>query len=362
MLISIINANLFFSVFVTDQVDEEEMEVEKDADADANDNSKPDQDTQETSKEEKPSKLSEKSGSDSVISNIKKDDDRDVTSSETEIAEKKVTIKVEAKSEDTGSDGDNDICSSADTTKKADTNGNKQMQEAVKDFEGKKRRENTLKSLDDRDISDQKKPRILDTKKVEHSNTSDNEEEEEEDMAAAESPKADDKEMMKMEDVEKGSKKKLKTESDDNENSMEVDEPSVVGTIKEEDESGCRGLDKKITVKQEVRNVKEEVTASKEEVGAMKEGKNGIKEELDVSSFKKQLKEEDVKDIKLVNGIKKPETIYKLSFDAEKFISNQISKMDLDQANLTKLNGMNCQLKATESKLLCFFMLYEDLG
>ncbi|XP_014776504.1 histone-lysine N-methyltransferase eggless isoform X1 [Octopus bimaculoides] len=343
-----------------DQVDEEEMEVEKDADADANDNSKPDQDTQETSKEEKPSKLSEKSGSDSVISNIKKDDDRDVTSSETEIAEKKVTIKVEAKSEDTGSDGDNDICSSADTTKKADTNGNKQMQEAVKDFEGKKRRENTLKSLDDRDISDQKKPRILDTKKVEHSNTSDNEEEEEEDMAAAESPKADDKEMMKMEDVEKGSKKKLKTESDDNENSMEVDEPSVVGTIKEEDESGCRGLDKKITVKQEVRNVKEEVTASKEEVGAMKEGKNGIKEELDVSSFKKQLKEEDVKDIKLVNGIKKPETIYKLSFDAEKFISNQISKMDLDQANLTKLNGMNCQLKATERKQREISKIFSD--
>ena len=78
--------------------------------------------------------------------------------------------------------------------------------------------------------------------------------------------------------------------------------------------------------------------------------KNGVKEENLKDFPKKQYGVKDEKDMKMVNGIKKSETVYNFSFDAEKFIVEQISKMGLEQTNMKKINDINCQLKSVESK------------
>lgn len=76
--------------------------------------------------------------------------------------------------------------------------------------------------------------------------------------------------------------------------------------------------------------------------------KNGIKEEKVKGFVKKENGIKQEKDVKMVNGIKKSEHIYNFSFDAEKYIVEQISKMDLVQTSAKKYSEMNCQLMNVE--------------
>ncbi|GAB1599904.1 histone-lysine N-methyltransferase SETDB1-like isoform X1 [Argonauta hians] len=330
-----------------DEVDEDEMELQIDLGSPTTDTQGDlDSKAQKESEKEHVDKLSEKESSDDMSSNEGnlKDDKANVTSTEATSPDKMDIDKDEDEGERIETQDDVDMCSSSNTMEKTDvTDGKDKMPEALK-----KRRESSPKLSEDEEGLEQKRPRIVD----DDNESSEHDKDKTEQPVAAESPKThdDDKEDdMAIMETEKETSKNIKNESDadSSENSMEVEASSSVA-VKRENEASCKNLEEqKKAVQEEIKNVKAEILAVKDEIKSVKAEKNGISEELDI---KKQFKEENVKDVKLFNGIKKSETIYKLSFDAEKFISNQISKIQLDQIKLKNLNGMSCQLKATERK------------
>lgn len=159
------------------------------------------------------------------------------------------------------------------------------------------------------------------------------------------------------EDVVKKEIKDIKTEKD----KKDAENISLLRAkgIKEEVDLKDLKVDSKEDIKEDSKeDIKEDIgikneDIKKENISKCSIGgnlKNCVKEENLKDFTKKENGTKDKKDVKMVNGIKKSETVYNFSFDAEKFIVEQISKMGLEQMSMKKLNDMNCQLKSVERK------------